>query len=493
MADDYKVLAIDFGASSGRAIIGSFKDNKIQIEEIHRFSNDPVKLNNTMYWDFLRLFFEIKTSLVKSKKYGKIASMGIDTWGVDFGILDEFGSLIQNPIHYRDERTDNILEEVFENIDKEELYNITGNQIMNINTAFQLFALKQKRPDIFKRIDKILLMPDLFNYFFTGKKVSEISIASTTQLFDQNEKEWSKKVIQNLGLDKNIFANVVSSGTTLAPIKDDIAEELDIHKFNIISIAGHDTQSAVVSVPTEEDDFIFLSCGTWSLMGTELDKPIINEKSIKYNITNEIGYEEKTTFLKNIIGLWLIQESKRQWEKEGEEYSFSELEKLANEAEAFKCFIDPDDELFIHSGNIPKRIKAYCSEKFGVEIKTVGEVVRVINESLAFKYKNALEEIEDCTGKKYNSIYMIGGGVQSNMLCQMTANACGCTVYAGPIEATVLGNMSIQLITNGKIKNMKEARKIIKNSETIKVYEPQNIEQWNKNYSRFQNLINGKN
>ena len=490
MSNDYKVLAIDFGASSGRAIIGNFKNNKIEIEEIHRFSNDPVKLNDTMYWDFLRLFFEIKTSLIKSKKYGKIESMGIDTWGVDFGMLDKEGNLIENPVHYRDERTDNILDEVFKNIDKEELYNTTGNQIMNINTAFQLFSLKQKRPDIFNRIDKILLMPDLFNYFFTGKKVSEISIASTTQLLEQNKRKWAKKVIEKLDLKEDIFANIVHSGTILAPLKDSIAEELDIHKFNIISIAGHDTQSAVVAIPTEEDDFIFLSCGTWSLMGTELDSPIINEKSIKYNITNEIGYEQKTTFLKNIIGLWLIQESKRQWEKEGQEYSFSDLENLANKEEAFKCFIDPDDEIFVHPGNIPKLIKNYCKQKFGIEIKTVGEVVRVINESLAFKYKCALEEIEECTGKKYNSIYMIGGGVQSQMLCQMTANACNCTVYAGPIEATVLGNISIQLITNKKIKNMKKERKIIKNSETIKVYKPQNIEEWNKNYIRFKNLIN---
>lgn len=486
---DYKVLAIDFGASSGRAIIGNFKDNKIEIEEIHRFSNDPVKLNNTMYWDFLRLFFEIKQSLIKSKKYGKIESMGIDTWGVDFGILDKCGNLIENPVHYRDERTDNILKDIFDKIDREQLYNKTGNQIMNINTAFQLFALKQQRPDIFERIDKILLMPDLFNYFFTGKKVSEVSIASTTQLFNQYDKVWAKDVIEKLDLKENIFANVVSSGTTLAPIKDNIVEELDIHKFNVISIAGHDTQSAVVAVPTEDDDFIFLSCGTWSLMGTELDSPIINEKSIKYNITNEIGYEQKTTFLKNIIGLWLIQESKRQWVKEGQDYTFSDLEKMANNVDGLKCFIDPDDEIFVHPGNIPKRIKNYCSEKFGIEPKEVGEIVRIINESLAFKYKTALEEIEYCTGKKYDSIYMIGGGVQSNMLCQMTANACNCTVYAGPIEATVLGNISIQLITNGKIKNMKEARKIIKNSENIKVYKPENIEKWNENYNKFKQIL----
>lgn len=486
---DYKVLAIDFGASSGRAIIGNFKNDKIEIEEIHRFANDPVKLNDTLYWDFLRLFFEIKQSLIKSKKYGKIESMGIDTWGVDFGILDKFGNLIENPVHYRDERTDNILKDVFEKIDKDELYNKTGNQIMNINTAFQLFALKNKRPDLFERIDKILLMPDLFNYFFTGEKVSELSIASTTQLFNQKDKKWDKDVIEKLALKENIFANVVASGTTLAPIKDDIVKELDIHKFNIISIAGHDTQSAVVSVPTEDDDFVFLSCGTWSLMGTELNEPIINDKSIKYNITNEIGYEEKTTFLKNIIGLWLIQESKRQWAKEGQEYSFSELESLANKAEGFKCFINPDDEIFVHPGNIPSRIKEYCNEKFGVEPKEIGEIVRVINESLAFKYKNALEEIKDCTGKKYNSIYMIGGGVQSNLLCQMTANACNCTVYAGPIEATVLGNIAIQLIANGKIKNMKEARKIIKNSFDIKVYKPENTEEWNKNYINFKKVL----
>ena len=486
---NYKVLAIDFGASSGRAIIGNFKNNKIELEEIHRFSNDPVKLNKTLYWDFLRLVFEIKQSIIKSKKYGEIKSMAIDTWGVDFGLIDKFGNLIQNPIHYRDERTNHILEKVFEKIDKNLLYKITGNQIMHINTAFQLFALKNENPEIFEKVDKILLMPDLFNYFFTGEKKSEISIASTTQLFDMNKKEWAKEIFEKLELDYKFFPSIIKSGEILAPIKKDIQEELNIHKFNIISISSHDTQSAVVAVPTQEENFVFLSCGTWSLMGTELEKPIINEKSSQYNITNEIGYENKVIFLKNIIGLWLIQESKRQWEKEGKEYNFSEIEKMAEIAEPFKFFINPDDEIFVSSGNMPQKIKKYCQEKFGEIPENIGEIARAINESLAFKYKRSLMEIENCTGKKYDKIYMIGGGVQSKMLCQMTANACGCTVFAGAKEATVFGNVAIQLIANGKIKNLKEARKIIKDSEEIKIYKPKDTEIWQKNYEKFKKLI----
>ena len=492
MNDDYKVLAIDFGASSGRAIIGNLKDNKISLTEIHRFSNDPVKLNNTLYWDFLRLLFEIKTSLIKSKKYGKIKSIGIDTWGVDFGLLDKFGNLIENPVHYRDDRTNNILEDVFKKIDKHTLYEKTGNQIMHINTAFQLIALKKQNENLFKRIDKILLMPDLFNYFLTGKKTTEMSIASTSQLFNQNKKNWDIDVLENLELNKNVFTDIIPSGTIIAPIKEDILKELDMHSFNVVSITGHDTQSAVVAVPTTQENFVFLSCGTWSLMGTELSQPIINEKSYKYNITNETGFNGKINFLKNIIGLWLVQETKKQLEKEGFSYSFSDLEEMAKKSQAFKCFIDADDELFVAPGNMPKRIKTYCKENFNVELLNIGEIVRTINESLAFKYRYCLEQIKACTNKDYNSIYMIGGGVQSELLCQMTANACNCTVYAGPVEATILGNICIQLIASKKIKNIKEAREIIKKSENIKIYKPQDVKLWEDSYIKFKNFIDKK-
>ena len=288
-----KVLAFDFGASGGRAMCGTFDGEKITIEELHRFSNDPVILNGTMYWDVLRLFFEIKQGLIKAKKCGHIESIGIDTWGVDFGLIDSEGRLLENPVHYRDARTEGMLEESFHLIDKKRFYEITGNQFMEINTAFQLLYLLKNRKDLLERADKMLLMPDLFNYFLTGEKKAEYSIASTTQLLDAKEGKWSDEVISALGLPKEIFPEIVPTGTKIGQLSEEICGELGLDRIDVIAAAGHDTQAAMVAVPASEDDFIFLSCGTWSLLGTELETPIINEKSEFYNITNEGGYGRK--------------------------------------------------------------------------------------------------------------------------------------------------------------------------------------------------------
>ena len=487
-----KVLAFDFGASSGRAMLGTFDGNKIDIKEIHRFSNDPVTLNGTMYWDVLRLFFEIKQSLIKAKRFGRIDSIGIDTWGVDFALLDEFGQLLENPIHYRDKRTTGMIEKSFEKISKDEFYNITGNQFMEINTVFQLLALKEKRSHLLEKADVMLLMPDLFNYLLTGKKVTENSIASTTQLFNAKNRAWSDKVIETLGLPRRIFTKIVPSGTIIGNVSEEISEELKIDMCDVIAVAGHDTQSALVSVPTTEKDFVFLSCGTWSLLGTEIDEPIINEKSNNYNITNEGAYGDKASFLKNIIGLWLIQESKRQWEREGREYEFSQLEEMAKEVKPFKCFIDPDDPVFVQTGDIPSRIKDYCVKTNQEVPQSEGEIVRCINESLAMKYRYSLEEIKECTNKDYSVIYMVGGGIQSKLLCQMTASACNCKVSAGPIEATVLGNIAIQLIATKQIENLYKAREVIKNSQDINQYYPNDFDLWNRAYERFKDVIKSK-
>ncbi|MEG1311447.1 MAG: rhamnulokinase family protein [Romboutsia sp.] len=484
-----QVLAFDFGASSGRVMLGIFNGSEIDIKEIHRFSNDPVIINGTMYWDVLRLFFEIKQSLIKAKAFGKIDSIGIDTWGVDFGLLDEYGKLLENPIHYRDCRTSGMVEKSFEKICKDEFYDITGNQFMEINTVFQLLSLKEMRPYMLERADVMLLMPDLFNYLLTGKKITENSIASTTQLFDAKNRTWSEKVIESLGLPKRLFTNIVPSGSIVGKIAEDISEELKIDTCDVIAVAGHDTQSALVSVPTQEDDFIFLSCGTWSLLGTEINNPIINEKSNNYNITNEGAYGDKVSFLKNIIGLWMIQESKRQWEREGKLFSFSELEEMAQKVKPFKCFIDPDDPIFVPAGDIPKRIREYCLKTNQEAPQNEGEVIRCINESLALKYRHSLEEIKDCTEKEYKTIYMVGGGIQSKLLCQMAANACGLKVSTGPVEATILGNIAIQLMASGEIKGLKEARKIIEGSGGIHCYESKDFNTWEMQYERFKKII----
>ena len=460
-----KVLAFDFGASGGRAMCGTFDGEKITIEELHRFSNDPVILNGTMYWDVLRLFFEIKQGLIKAKKCGKIESIGIDTWGVDFGLVDAEGRLLENPVHYRDSRTEGMLEESFKMIDKQKFYEITGNQFMEINTAFQLLYLLKNRKDLLDRADKMILMPDLFNYFLTGQKKAEYSIASTTQLLDAKKGEWSDEVIDALKLPKNIFPEIVPTGTKIGELTDEICNELGLDKIDVMAVAGHDTQSALVAVPAAEDDFIF------------------------YNITNEGGYGRKTSFLKNIIGLWCIQESRRQWIREGQEYGFGELEIMAKEAEPLKSFIDPDAPEFTPAGDIPSRIREFCKKTGQPVPETIGEVVRCINQSLAMKYRHAMEEIKDCTGKDYETVYMVGGGTQSALLCQFTANACGCRVSAGPVEATVLGNVALQLMASGDIKSLGEAREIIKRSQDIKIYEPQDAEAWDEAYERFKKIL----
>lgn len=485
MKIEKRVLAFDYGASSGRAIIGIYDGEKIQLEEIHRFTNEPVVVNGTMYWDVLRLYHELKQGLQIASRKGKIDSMGIDTWGVDFGLIDRQGCLMENPVHYRDGRTEGMLEKSFQYIDKEKFYEITGNQFMEINTAFQLLSMVEKRPEVLERVDQLLLMPDLMNYFLTGEKHAECSIASTTQLMDMKKKCWSEEVMDALNIPKAMFPDIIPSGTVIGTILPAVCEELEIESSKVIAVAGHDTQSALVSVPTADKDFIFISCGTWSLFGTELAAPLMNEKSTRLNITNEVGYQGRISFLKNIIGLWLIQESRRQWRREGEEYSFGELEMLAREDTPFRCFIDPDAPEFVPAGNIPRRIRAYCERTGQAVPETVGQVVRCINESLAFKYRDTLGEIQDCTEKEYKSIYMVGGGTQSRQLCQMTANACHREVLAGPVEATVYGNIALQLMATGEIKDMSEARKIISRSDDIKVYQPEENDDWENAYQQY--------
>lgn len=487
-----KVLAFDFGASSGRAMLGIYDGNSIQLKEIHRFSNDPVLVNGTMYWDILRLFHEIKQGLIKAKHESDFDSIGIDTWGVDFGLLDKNGNLLENPVHYRDNRTQGMLDKSFEKIPRQEFYGITGNQFMEINTAFQLLSLAENRPELLERTDKLLLTPDLLNYMLTGEKKAEYSITSTTQLMDAKKGTWSDKVIKALGIPEKIFAPVVPSGTKIGVLSDAVCEELGIKKCDVIAVAGHDTQSALAAVPAKEKDFIFISCGTWSLIGTELKEPLINEKSDYYNITNEGGYGGKASFLKNITGLWLVQESRRQWIREGKEYGFGQLEELANEAEAFTSFIDPDDPEFSPSGDMPNRIKEFCRLSGQKVPETPGEIVRCINESLALKYRYSLEQISDCTGLEYRSIHMVGGGIQSRQLCRFTADASGRTVIAGPVEATVLGNVALQLIASGHIKDLEEARRIIGQSPDIIRYEPDNTKAWDEAYTRYKDIISIK-
>lgn len=480
-----RVLAFDFGASSGRAIIGCFDGDKITLEEVHRFSNDPVSVGGTVYWDVLRLFYEIKQGIIKAKIAGGFDSIGIDTWGVDFGLIDSEGKLMENPVHYRDARTVGLVDEAFKTMPKERLYGITGIQFMELNTLFQLISLKKYRPWMLERADKMLFMPDLFGYMLTGKMCAEYSIASTSQLIDLDKKTWSKEILDAFGIKESVFAPLVQPGTVLGELSKEVCEECGVDPVPVISVCGHDTQSAITSVPCEDGDFAFLSSGTWSLFGTELDKPIVNETSMNINITNEGGFDGSTGFLKNIIGLWLIQESRRQWKREGKEYSYADLEKLALAAEPFKCFIDPDAPEFVPHGNIPERVREFCRKTGQYVPETVGEIMRCIYESLAMKYRLTFEKLRECTERDYPVIHVIGGGTKDGLLCQMTANSCDRTVKAGPIEATVMGNVAVQLMSDGSVKNIGQARKIVADSSELKTFEPKDTDKWAGAYEDF--------
>ena len=467
-----KVLAFDFGASSGRAMLAEFDGKDITMNEIHRFSNDPVKLQGTFYWDILRLMHEIKQGIVKAVNAGGFDAIGIDTWGVDFGLLDKEGKLLGNPLHYRDENTMGIIEEADKVVPKAEIYERTGIQFARYNSLFQLYSLATKRPDILERAEKMLFMPDLMAFFLTGEMKAEFTIASTSQMLDAKTQAWDDELLEKLSIPKKILPEIIPCGSISGMLSDEICEELGCKKVPVIAVASHDTGSAVVAVPNVTDDFIYISCGTWSLFGTELSKPIINEKTEKYNFTNEGGYGGKVRLLKNIMGLWLIQESRRQWIREGFDVSYGDLEKEALACEPFKCFVDVDDDAFSLPGNLPKRILEFCQKTGQYVPQTRGEIMRCIYQSLAMKYRYTYERLEDITGKKYDAIHMIGGGTKDNLLCQMTADFCKINVIAGPIEATATGNVAVQMIALDEFKNITDARQIIANSLNPVYYNP---------------------
>lgn len=491
MSKLYKFLAFDFGASSGRAMLATFDGEKITLEEKHRFSNDPVSVNGDLHWDVLRLFFEIKQGILKCANSGDrdIDCIGIDTWGVDYGLIDKNGKLLGNPFHYRDTRTDGMYEEAFKLVTKQEIYKNTGIAFNWFNTIFQMLAAKLSDDTALKNADKLLFMPDLLNYFLTGEKKCEYTIASTSQMFDSKTHTWSNGMLEKLGLPTNLFADMVYPGEKVGVLKAELAEELGIQQIPVVAVASHDTGSAVASVPvTDGEDFIYISSGTWSLMGVELDEPMVTEDALNYNFTNEGGVNKTIRFLKNIMGLWLIQESRRQWDREGTLLSFDELEKQAREATPFASLIDPDYHKFQTPGNMPKRIREYC-EKTGQKVpETKGEIVRCIAESLAFKYRQVVEGMEDVTGKKYDTINIVGGGIKDKMICGFTANATGRKVSTGPVEATSIGNVIVQGMAMGAIKNLEEGRKIVKNSFPIDEYLPENSEAWDEAYENWKKI-----
>ncbi len=471
------VLAFDFGASGGRAVKATYRSGTLEYEEIHRFENKPVEENGTLCWDFGALLAEVRTGIQKA---GRVDSIGFDTWGVDFGLLGKDGALLARPVHYRDKRTAGLPAKTESVMPGKTLYAATGNQIMNINTLFQLVALKEQDPALFARADRLLFMPDLFAYSLCGNAVCERSIASTSQMFNPATREWSAEVLSAFGIPETLFAPLAESGT--------VAGTYDGMK--IISVAGHDTQCAVAAIPAVKAEKVaFLSCGTWSLIGTELDAPVLTETSMERELSNECGANGKINYLKNIIGLWLIQESRREWKRQGTTYSFADLEALAREAPGARCCIDPDDPSFAPPGDVPERIREFCRKTGQYVPRSPGEIMRCVYESLAFKYRSALEQLSETTGKRFERLHVLGGGCRDRFLCQTTADFCGIPVVAGPVEATALGNILIQLTALGDIPDIAAGRALLRKTEKLKRYEPAKPESDGKVFEKFRKII----
>jgi len=481
-----KFLAIDLGAESGRAFVGILDSGKIFLEEIHRFPNVPIVIEEHLHWNTSELFGQIKKSirLAVEKGFGDIESVGIDTWGVDFGLVNEHDGTVDPPFTYRDSRTNGVMERVFEKISKKEIFERTGIQFMQINSLYQLCSMRGECS--FDRFDRLLFMPDLMNYFLTGEKLSEYTIASTSQMFNAIQKRWDESILSRLDLPMRIMGPIVQPGTVIGPMLPGIRREAGLKReVNVVAVASHDTASAIAAVPPSEEEWAFLSSGTWSLIGIEAERPIINEISLASNFTNEGGVGGKITFLQNIMGLWLLQELRRSWEKDGAYYSYDELANMARDATGFKCIVDPGDSSFLNPHNMEDAISVFCNQTNQPLPKSRGEFVRCVFESLAFKYSSALQKINVITGKNIERLHIVGGGSRNEMLNQFTADAAEIPVIAGPTEAAVLGNIMVQAMAHGKIGSLEDGRAVIKDSFELREYVPRRSEKWNEVYKRI--------
>jgi len=481
-------LAIDLGAESGRAILGTLDNGRLQLEELHRFLNTPVRIPSGLYWDTFRLFHEIQQGLAAAGRDRKVplSGIGVDTWGVDFGLVGHDGSLVANPMHYRDSRNDGMLEKTFAVVPREEIFAQTGVQFMQLNTLCQLYAMKLGGSPGLEAASRLLFMPDLFSYWLTGVQRNELTEASTSQFYNPVQKRWATELFETLGLPVSILGEIVPPGTLLGPLLPHVAEHAGLGPVPVYATASHDTAAAVASVPAEGEDWVYISSGTWSLMGVELVEPVINERSLALNFTNEIGFGGRIRFLKNIAGLWLLQECRRAWVQEGTEYSYDDLTKMASEAAPFKAILHPD--AFLHPGGMPERIASWCRSRGGSVPETPGEFARTIFESLALRYRQVLESLESVTGRRLKVIHIVGGGSRNRVLNQFVADATGRIVVAGPAEATAAGNVLVQAIGSGVLKDLAEARAVVRRSLPLSLYEPRPSEAWEKAYERFLKL-----
>jgi rhamnulokinase len=472
-----RVIAIDLGATSGRVMQVSYDGKSLHLDELHRFPNIPVTANGTLYWDALRLWHEIQTG-IKAVPAGA-ASIGVDAWGVDFALLDRDGRLLANPVHYRDSSSDGMMEWVFEHIPRRELYQRTGIQMMPANGIWRLAGLARYRSPLLDAAHTYLTIADLFNYWMSGSKTCEYTHVSTHQIYDPYNGSWDVELLQKLGVPTGMFGEIVQPGTRLGAYNG----------IPVIASASHDTASAVVAVPTTTKNYAYNSSGTWSLLGLELEKPVINDAAYEANATNEGGVNGTIRFLKNIAGMWLIEQSRATWHEQGQDYEYGQLAALAEASTPFQSFIDPDADDFFAPGDMPGRIRDYCQRTGQPVPEHVGEVVRTIYESLALKYRLVLENLTAVSGQRVDLMHIIGGGSRNALVCQMTANAIGHPVVAGPAEATALGNAVVQLVALGEFKDIAEARQLLSQSEGMVTYQPKGMAGWDRAYERFQAVI----
>ena len=487
------LLAFDLGAESGRAMLGHLQDRLLRLEEIHRFPNNPVRLGGSLYWDVLHLWHEVQHGLkLAAQSCGEeLHSVGVDTWGVDFGLLASDSTLIANPSHYRDARTDGILEWAFQRLPRKQIYETTGIQFMQFNSLFQLLAMvKLGSPDL-EIADRFLTMPDLFHFWLTGRKVNEFTNATTTQCYDPRRGDWAWELLEKLGIPIRLFGEIVQPGTVLGNLLSPVAEECGCRQVQVIAPASHDTGSAVAAVPASDPDYIYLSSGTWSLMGVELSHPLITSTSLEYNFTNEGGVNGTIRFLKNIMGLWLLQECRRIWDRAGLSYTYNELTAMASSAPAFLAFVDVSDARFLHPSDMVACLQNYCRETGQPVPETPPTLVRCILESLALEYRWVAERLEEILQRPLPVIHIIGGGSQNSLLNQFAANATERQVIAGPVEATAIGNVLVQAVGLGLLSSLSEARSIVRKSFDVLHYQPEQRQSWEAAYRAYLKLKKG--
>jgi len=484
------LAAVDLGAQSGRVAVGRFDGERLSVTEVHRFPNVPVRTRGTLNWDVLRLYQDVLDGLrAAGREAGRVDSVAVDSWAVDFGLVDRNGRLVQNPVHYRDGRRARAMAHVLERVPARELYERTGIQLMPINTVFELGAMAAEDDPALAAAESLLLVPDLLHYWLCGARSSEFTNATTTQCFDPRSGAWATDLLDRLDVPTRLLPEVVQPGTLLAPLGDDVAEDTGLRGARVVAVATHDTGSAVAAVPLRSPGSAFVSAGTWSLVGVEVGEPVISDASFAANLTNEGGVGGTFRLLRNVTGLWLVRECRRVWALEGHEYSFDQLVALAEEAPPLRSFIEPNDPAFAEPGDMPARVRAFCAHTGQAEPVEPGAVVRCILESLALKHAQTVELLASVTGTSPREIHVVGGGVRNELLCRWTADAAGLTVEAGPEEATLLGNLLVQAMALGEIASVAQARELVAGSVATTTYDPEDTAVWEDARGRFAEAV----